>query len=74
MTRVKGALRRFWRDEDGIGTLEIILIIAVIILLALVFRKWIMRLVQSLLTDADASAKEIMNNENYLKDDFIPSK
>ncbi|MFR1517425.1 MAG: Flp1 family type IVb pilin [Clostridia bacterium] len=37
-----GFFRRFLRDETGMGTLEIIIIIAVLVALALVFRNFIM--------------------------------
>ncbi|MBB6674781.1 Flp1 family type IVb pilin [Cohnella nanjingensis] len=32
----------FWRDKEGLGTLEIVLIAAVIIAVALLFREWIL--------------------------------
>ncbi|MDR3119794.1 MAG: hypothetical protein LBU58_00395 [Clostridiales bacterium] len=31
-------LKRFWREEDGMGTVEIVIIIAVLVGLALIFR------------------------------------
>ncbi|MCC3375522.1 Flp1 family type IVb pilin [Cohnella sp. REN36] len=31
-----------WKDESGLGTLEIVLIAAVIIAIAILFRDWIM--------------------------------
>jgi hypothetical protein len=42
------------KDEDGIGTLEMMLIIAVIIIIAISFRKWIMKWVYSLFTTTDS--------------------
>jgi Flp pilus assembly pilin Flp len=47
------AVRRFWEDEDGLGTLEILLIVAVLVIIAIAFRKWIMKWVQSLFTAAN---------------------
>lgn len=41
-------LRNLWYDEDGIGTLELLLIIAVLVAIAIVFRKWIIAWVNSL--------------------------
>lgn len=41
-------VRSLWHDEEGIGTLEILLIIAVLVAIAIVFRKWIVSWVNSL--------------------------
>lgn len=46
-------LRAFWNDEDGIGTLEMILIVAVIVVIAVAFRKWIISWVQKLFDTAN---------------------
>jgi Flp pilus assembly pilin Flp len=37
------SFQRFWREEDGMGTLEILLIVAVLVIIAIAFRKWIMK-------------------------------
>nr|WP_127570821.1 MULTISPECIES: Flp1 family type IVb pilin [Paenibacillus] len=52
---------RLWKEEDGLGTLEIILIIAVIIIIALLFKDWIIGLVNNLMGQADNQANEIFN-------------
>ncbi|BBH24772.1 hypothetical protein Back11_61170 [Paenibacillus baekrokdamisoli] len=54
-------MRKFWSEEDGLGTLEIVLIIAVVIILALLFKKWIIALLNSLMGNADKKANEIFN-------------
>jgi len=53
MNRLTVRLRRFWNDEEGLGTLEILLILAVLVLIAVVFRKWIISWVNSLFTSTD---------------------
>lgn len=40
-------------DDRGIGTLEIILIVAVIVIIAVAFRKWIIAWVQKLFDDSN---------------------
>lgn len=48
MKKFKNACKKFWKDEDGLQTLEIMLIIAVIVVIALLFRDnitdWVGRL------------------------------
>jgi Flp pilus assembly pilin Flp len=45
--RRKG-MKEFWMDEDGMGTVEIILIIVVLVGLVLIFRKQMTSIVNSL--------------------------
>lgn len=61
MKRWTDKIRKFWREEEGLGTLEIVLIIAVVIILALLFKDWIINLLQKLMGDADDKANEIFN-------------
>lgn len=42
------AMKKFWNDEDGIGTLEILLIIAVIIIIFFAFKDFIVEYVNKL--------------------------
>lgn len=44
------AVYRFWQDEDGVGVVEIILILVVLISLVLLFKEQITSLVKSTLT------------------------
>lgn len=46
--RVWNWMRRFWMEEDGMGTVEIILIIVVLVGLVLIFRDQITDIVNSL--------------------------
>jgi Flp pilus assembly pilin Flp len=52
MQRKKQAarLRRFWKDESGVGVVEIILILVVLISLVLLFKEQITSLVKSTLS------------------------
>lgn len=54
MKRIKYALARFWKEEDGLGTLEILLIVAVLVAVAIVFRKWIVGWFNKLIGDANS--------------------
>ena len=56
---------KWLKDEEGIGTLEVILIVAVIVIIAVAFRKWIISWVQKLF---DTSNDELMetNKDNIV--------
>ena len=62
----KDSVRAFWRDERGIGTLEILLILAVIVLIAVVFRKWIISWVDSLFDSTNEQIQDQLNNTDGL--------
>ena len=42
-------LKRFWQEEDGIATVELLLILAALIAIALFFKNQIMTWVQTLI-------------------------
>lgn len=41
--------KRFWHEEDGIETIEVVVIIAILVAVALVFRKGIIKFVTDLM-------------------------
>ncbi|WP_331697241.1 Flp1 family type IVb pilin [Paenibacillus sp. IITD108] len=49
------------KEEEAMGTIEVILIIAVIILIALLFKDWIIELLERLMSKADDKADSIFN-------------
>jgi Flp pilus assembly pilin Flp len=58
---------RFWKEEEGLGTLELLLIVAVLVIVAVAFRKWILSFIKSLFGQAnqelgDAGSKECLAN------------
>ncbi|MGU3473452.1 Flp1 family type IVb pilin [Paenibacillus sp. D51F] len=55
----KKAARKFGKSEEGLGTLEVILIIAVVIIIALLFKDWIINLIKDLMGKADDQANTI---------------
>ncbi|MFC4776813.1 Flp1 family type IVb pilin [Paenibacillus sp. GCM10023252] len=60
-SKLRRALRSFWKSEEGLGTLEVILIIAVVIIIALLFKDWIIALVERLMGRADDQADQIFS-------------
>ena len=59
--KVERAVQSFWKEEKGLGTLEVILIIAVVIIIALLFKDWIIDLVERLMGKADDQADQIFS-------------
>jgi Flp pilus assembly pilin Flp len=59
MESINRKVAQFWREEDGIGTLELLLIVAVLVIVAVAFRKWILAFVQKLFGEAN----EELNNK-----------
>ena len=47
MNQLKG-IREFWREEDGMGTVEIILIIVVLVGLVIIFKNQITQIINTL--------------------------
>ena len=45
---MKGLLARFWKEEDGVGVVELILILVVLIALVLIFKEQLTNLVESI--------------------------
>lgn len=59
----KGAgnmLRLFWREEEGVGVIEIVLILVVLIGLVLVFKEQITAIVNNAFTAISGSAGKII--------------
>lgn len=55
-------LKDFLREEDGLGTVEIVVIIAVLVGVALIFRKAIFQFVNSILDKLFENASSVSDN------------
>ncbi len=55
-----GQAEKFWLEEDGVGVVEIVLILVVLIALVLIFRTKITEMVQDAFTKATGDADEII--------------
>ncbi|MBY0205771.1 hypothetical protein NKT34_19020 [Paenibacillus polysaccharolyticus] len=55
---MKNKVAAFWKEEEGLGTLELILIIGVIIIIALIFKDQIKKLVTRLLVNVSSKSDE----------------
>jgi len=63
LSTIANKIRTFSHDEDGLGMLEMILIIAVIVILAIIFRKQLKEILESLLGKAKSKTEKFMDDE-----------
>jgi Flp pilus assembly pilin Flp len=60
-TKISNGVKAFWNDESGMGTVEVILIIVVLIGLVIVFKKQISGIVEDIFKTIRAETREITN-------------
>lgn len=60
-------IQRFIREEDGIGTVEIILILVVLLMIVVIFRSQITSIITDAFTKINGSAKTINGTINIKK-------
>ncbi|MFD1775761.1 Flp1 family type IVb pilin [Paenibacillus rhizophilus] len=54
--------KNFWRDEEGLGTLEMILIIAVLVAVVVLFRQKIKEVISGLIDTAGEKSQEVFED------------
>ena len=57
--RILKKIKNFWDDESGMGVVEVVLIIIVLVGLVMLFKKQITSLVNMLLSKMSSQAKQI---------------
>lgn len=57
-------LKRFIYEEDGMGTVEVIIIIAVLVGVALLFRKQLINFVNGIINNLFPDASQLENNKS----------
>ena len=59
-------LQEFWSEEEGIATVEILLILAVLVIIAIIFRKaiidWVNNMIQNVFNNATGDGQ--ITNDN----------
>ena len=64
VTAIADPIRNFLLDEEGVGTIEIVLILVVLIALVLIFRTRLTALIKKVFDAMDESAAELYENRN----------
>ena len=52
-------LREFWKDEQGVGVIEPVLVLVVLIGLVIIFKKQITTLLQNIFKEINSQSKEV---------------
>ena len=52
-------LREFWKDEQGVGVIELVLILVVLIGLVIIFKKQINTLLENIFKQINSKSKEV---------------
>jgi Flp pilus assembly pilin Flp len=55
-------IKRFIKEENGMGTVEVIIIIAVLVGVALLFRKQLIKFVNSIISNLFPDGSQLENN------------
>lgn len=59
MERIKKELAAFLKEEDGVGVIEIVLILVVLIGLVIIFKKPITTLLNNVFKEINSQSKEV---------------
>lgn len=57
--KLRKVMREFWLEEDGVGVIEIVLILVVLIGLVIIFKKQINTLLENIFKQINSKSKEI---------------
>lgn len=57
--KLRKILYEFWMEEDGVGVIEIVLILVVLIGLVIIFKKQINTLLETIFKQINSKSKEI---------------
>ena len=52
-------LREFWKDEQGVGVIELVVVLVVLIGLVIIFKKQITTLLQNIFKEINSQSKEV---------------
>ena len=52
-------IREFWKDEQGVAVIELVLVLVVLIGLVIIFKKQITTLLQNIFKEINSQSKEV---------------
>ena len=52
-------IREYWKDEQGVGVIELVLVLVVLIGLVIIFKKQITTLLQNIFKEINSQSKEV---------------
>ncbi|MGZ9583590.1 Flp1 family type IVb pilin [Paenibacillus marinisediminis] len=60
LTLVQSQMYKLWKDEDGIGVIEIVVIVAILLILALTFRTEITKMLSDIIKKANEQKDKVL--------------
>lgn len=57
---IQAQLRNLWEEEDGIGVIEIVVIVAILLILAFIFRSEITKMLNDLIKKANEQKDKVL--------------
>lgn len=61
---VKRQMESFFNNEDGLTVVEIVVVMGILILVAIIFRKELSNLVENLFKSIGTNANKVINNQD----------
>lgn len=59
-TVVRNQIVKFWKEEEGIGVIEIVVIVAILLILALIFRTEITKMLTDIIKKANVQKDKVL--------------
>lgn len=60
LTVIRNQMMKLWREEEGIGVIEIVVIVAILLILALIFRTEITKMLTDIINKANVQKDKVL--------------
>ena len=57
---IRNQMMKLWKEEDGIGVIEIVVIVAILLILALIFRTEITKMLTDIINKANVQKDKVL--------------
>lgn len=57
---IRNQMMRLWKEEEGIGVIEIVVIVAILLILALIFRTEITKMLTDIINKANVQKDKVL--------------
>ena len=60
LTVIRNQMMKLWKEEEGIGVIEIVVIVAILLILALIFRTEITKMLTDIINKANVQKDKVL--------------